>query len=45
MKSITQITKPQKAGTMNKLAKYLNAAVLGALIVIEGTSKASAGQP
>jgi hypothetical protein len=42
MKSITQITKPQKAGTMNKLAKYLNAAVLGALIVIEGTSKASA---
>ena len=27
---------------MNKLAKYLNAAVLGALIVIEGTSKASA---
>jgi hypothetical protein len=42
MKSITQITKPQKAGTMNKLAKYLNAAVLGALILIGGTSKTSA---
>jgi hypothetical protein len=42
MKSITQITKSQKAGTMNKLTKYLNAAVLGALILIEGTSKASA---
>jgi hypothetical protein len=42
MKSITQITKTQKAGTMNKLAKYLNAAVLGVLILIEGTSKASA---
>jgi len=42
MKSTNQITKPQKAGTMNQFAKYLNAAVLGALILIEGTSKASA---
>jgi hypothetical protein len=42
MESINQITKPQKAGTMNKLTKYLNAAVLGVLILIEGTSKASA---
>ncbi len=32
----------KKAGTMNKLTKYLNAAVLGALILIEGTSKVSA---
>jgi hypothetical protein len=42
MKSTNQITKPQKAGTMNQFAKYLNAAVLGALILIEGTSKVSA---
>ena len=42
MKSINQITNPQKVGTMNQFAKYLNAAVLGALILIEGTSKASA---
>jgi hypothetical protein len=42
MNSTNQITKPQKAGTMNKLTKYLNAAVLGALILIGGTNKASA---
>jgi hypothetical protein len=42
MKSTNQITNPQKAGTMNQFAKYLNGAVLGALILIEGTSKVSA---
>jgi hypothetical protein len=42
MNSTNQITKPQKAGTMNKLTKYLNAAVLGVLILIGGTNKASA---